>query len=299
MKRQSKGDGFTLIELLVVIAIIAILAAILFPVFAQARESARLTHCASNMRQLATALLSYASDHDDGLPTRRETILVTPNPDPCGEGYEENTCRNWKHLVQPYVKSADVFICPTNPLSRSLDDASADPQDGQRARVCWPPSQRIQPFFRRGIFYYHPFFKSSFPAGLPAWWKGLGYSMTSITYPTTTILLGENKDIFPDYGPWMEYYPPGRWDGSPYSNWGARHRGSDKRANLAFVDGHVKFTHWHETCRPINPDHTNMWQYDPSANYTYEVKCGDGRTRSGQYNWIKTFCYTLQFANDQ
>jgi prepilin-type N-terminal cleavage/methylation domain-containing protein/prepilin-type processing-associated H-X9-DG protein len=292
MNRYSKSEGFTLIELLVVIAIIAILAAILFPVFAQARESARLTQCASNMRQLGVALLSYANDYDDGLPNRRETILVQPHPNPCQEVYDENLCRNWKHFVLPYVKSADIFFCPTNPASQTLDDASANPEDAPGAAVCWPPNRRIQPYFRRGIFYYHAFFKSTFPVATRAWWKGLNYTLTSIYYPTTAILLGESKDAYPDYGPWISYYPPGTWNQSPYSNWGARHRGSDKRVNLVFADGHAKFTHLHETCRPINSDHTNMWQYDPDFSYTYN-NCG-----SGNYNWIKRLCYTIQFAND-
>jgi len=194
------------------------------------------------------------------------------------------------------VKNADIFICSTNPLVRSRDQASANPEEAPTAAVC-PPNQRIEPFFRRGYFYYHAFFKSSFTAGTRAWWWGLNYRLTAITHPATAILVGENKDVYPDYGPWMPYLCPrpscpGDWDGSPYSNWGARHRGSDKRMNLAFADGHVKFTHLHETCRPINDDHSNMWQYDPDGNYTYTT-CG-----SGNYNWIKRLCYTLQFAND-
>src|SRR3989440_9152207 len=68
MARPSRKDGFTLIELLVVIAIIAILEAILFPVFAQARESARQTNCLSNQKQLGTGLMMYAQDYDETLP---------------------------------------------------------------------------------------------------------------------------------------------------------------------------------------------------------------------------------------
>ena len=68
MKRRGSG-GFTLIELLVVIAIIAILAAILFPVFAQAREKARATACTSNLKQLDLALMMYGQDYDENMPT--------------------------------------------------------------------------------------------------------------------------------------------------------------------------------------------------------------------------------------
>jgi prepilin-type N-terminal cleavage/methylation domain-containing protein len=77
-----RRDGFTLIELLVVIAIIAILAAILFPVFAQARESARLTTCTSNARQIGLGMMMYADDYDEILPPRRdESALDLSSPD--------------------------------------------------------------------------------------------------------------------------------------------------------------------------------------------------------------------------
>jgi len=92
--------GFTLIELLVVIAIIAILAAILFPVFARAREKARQTACNSNMKQLATAGRMYSTDYDNRI------VPYALNSDPGG-------CAGWFLRLEPYIKNQQIFNCPS------------------------------------------------------------------------------------------------------------------------------------------------------------------------------------------
>ena len=94
--------GFTLIELLVVIAIIAILAAILFPVFAKAREKARQTSCLSNLKQMSLAFLQYAQDYDEGLPTHATQC-----------GYGTNGSLQWFEQIQPYCKNTQMFQCPS------------------------------------------------------------------------------------------------------------------------------------------------------------------------------------------
>jgi prepilin-type N-terminal cleavage/methylation domain-containing protein/prepilin-type processing-associated H-X9-DG protein len=113
--------GFTLIELLVVIAIIAILAAILFPVFAKARAKARQAMCLSNMRQLGTAILSYAQDYDEGLP-----MGMSYNPSQTG----------WWYLVKPYIdpgivvraaSSKGILVCPEYLNSAPDGDAGRYP----------------------------------------------------------------------------------------------------------------------------------------------------------------------------
>jgi prepilin-type N-terminal cleavage/methylation domain-containing protein/prepilin-type processing-associated H-X9-DG protein len=102
MRRRSGSEGFTLIELLVVIAIIAILAAILFPVFARARENARKSTCQSNLKQMATAAMQYAQDYD-------ETLMRT-NIHPTTD-----TWYGWVWQLQPYVKNSEIFTCPSKP----------------------------------------------------------------------------------------------------------------------------------------------------------------------------------------
>jgi prepilin-type N-terminal cleavage/methylation domain-containing protein/prepilin-type processing-associated H-X9-DG protein len=104
-----KPTGFTLIELLVVIAIIAILAAILFPVFAQARESARMTSCLSNVKQLTLGWMMYAQDWD-------ETYMPLVKGGATDEGFDNNEI--WTQTVQPYVKNYQVLLCPSSSSQR-------------------------------------------------------------------------------------------------------------------------------------------------------------------------------------
>jgi prepilin-type N-terminal cleavage/methylation domain-containing protein/prepilin-type processing-associated H-X9-DG protein len=92
--------GFTLIELLVVIAIIAILAAILFPVFAKAREKARQTSCLSNVKQILLGVMQYAQDNDETLPPGALIKQSTPTV-------------NWYQAIDPYLKNSQILICPS------------------------------------------------------------------------------------------------------------------------------------------------------------------------------------------
>ncbi len=110
----AKSTGFTLIELLVVIAIIAILAAILFPVFAQARDKARGVVCLSNTRQIALGVQMYTQDYDERMPLFNPSYCIHwlgDNLWPGGKGYQ-GICANYGS-VQPYVKNEQVFDCPS------------------------------------------------------------------------------------------------------------------------------------------------------------------------------------------
>ncbi|PQV64349.1 prepilin-type cleavage/methylation domain-containing protein [Abditibacterium utsteinense] len=108
VKSVSHGvkKGFTLIELLVVIAIIAILAAILFPVFGRARENARRSSCQSNLKQIGLGILQYTQDYDETFPN------IVSNSEPY---------YGWVQLINPYIKSYQLFQCPSEPTSGSTN----------------------------------------------------------------------------------------------------------------------------------------------------------------------------------
>ena len=140
MKRTRIQQGFTLIELLVVIAIIAILAAILFPVFAQAREAARTISCLSNQKQIGTAVIMYIQDYDEKYPW---SAIYLPDCAGAGKGvgcgYPEYLKRDlpwvdlpvklwgWDKLIYPYVKNLQAYKCPS---ASDGDDAYAHTDDG-------------------------------------------------------------------------------------------------------------------------------------------------------------------------
>ena len=118
--RSLRRHGFTLIELLVVIAIIAILAAILFPVFAQAREKARQTACLNNTKQIGTAFMMYVQDYDETFPPSR--VMSGSATSPCAG----NALLPWNDIVQPYMRNEDILKCPSD-SSRTENDATGRP----------------------------------------------------------------------------------------------------------------------------------------------------------------------------
>jgi prepilin-type N-terminal cleavage/methylation domain-containing protein/prepilin-type processing-associated H-X9-DG protein len=113
---SPRKHAFTLIELLVVIAIIAILAAILFPVFAQAREKARQTQCLSNTKQIGTSMMMYAQDYDEILVPYRNRV---PNPfsGQPNVGVRTAATTFYNQLLNPYIKNDQLWRCPSNPRS--------------------------------------------------------------------------------------------------------------------------------------------------------------------------------------
>ena len=261
MNTKSSKPGFTLIELLVVIAIIAILAAILFPVFAQAREKARASSCTSNMKQLSTAVLMYVQDFDEGYP------LGTPS-------YWRDS---WPVEISPYVKSLEVFRCPDDsnltqvswtvgwggvPISYAANgfiDGDVDAVSSPMKGVMTMAQTKIVPMNR---------------------------SAAGIGRPAETVLLTEKHDTdVIKAGGWgnLSSFAPGmitvgtpKWDGlaanempngtlpstnswptGPEGSVSAHHQG---RANFAFCDGHVKLMLPAATNPdPVNRPQDNMW----------------------------------------
>lgn len=129
--------GFTLIELLVVIAIIAILAAILFPVFGRARENGRRSSCQSNMKQQGLGVLQYVQDYDEKYPQAYYYI----NDNDAAGGY-----MHWSAMIQPYTKSYQLFVCPSDPNGGQLPTNTFDQQ---APRISYTANSAILPRKRR------------------------------------------------------------------------------------------------------------------------------------------------------
>lgn len=118
--------GFTLIELLVVIAIISLIASILFPVFARARDNARRSSCQSNLRQIGLAVMQYIQDSDERFPihgtgagANSGDVADFMNPATTATGWGAPWVNNWQHSVYPYLKSTQIYLCPSSTAGTS------------------------------------------------------------------------------------------------------------------------------------------------------------------------------------
>jgi prepilin-type N-terminal cleavage/methylation domain-containing protein/prepilin-type processing-associated H-X9-DG protein len=223
---SARTRGFTLIELLVVIAIIAILAAILFPVFAQARESARATSCRSNLRQLTTGLTMYIQDYDEMYPRSNMTGNCASAPGGCWSA----NLWFWQQLAQAYVKNLGIMACPSG-YAPSAGAAffghygasrfvmrrrvGVDPDSPSAAAIAAPASTYM--IFDAGGYSMHPIGTRDCvvnPSGNFWYLPGTGgfTALTAVTTLNPPALAGD--------------YQRGR-----------HHEG----VNVGFVDGHVKY----------------------------------------------------------
>ena len=216
MKRRM---GFTLIELLVVIAILAILAAILFPVFARAREQARGITCVSNLKQVGLALMTYAQDYDATYPVPHVNNLAAVSPpDTYAEAYAgHDSFRDGLTTVgvqlDPYIKSGGSGFRPAG-VWRCPSDSETAPG---------VPGQRWSSYHYR--FYFSWCTLPPSVTGLPPDWQGKVVSEPAVPTPSQLYAFHE-LSIFHSNG---EVTPAGGW--SP-----------NARINLLYLDGHVKTT---------------------------------------------------------
>ncbi len=237
-----KRGGFTLIELLVVIAIIAILAAILFPVFARARAKAQQNNCLSNVKQLGLGVMMYVSDYDSRFPYAWSSVAPTPM---------------WSGSVYPYVKNLQIFACPSTSATAPAVSGPPNPWGGNVPWV-YPTDYRFNPCLGAlgagGGCYMFPGNTNHCGRG-DAWGPGVPLKQDELINPAGMIMIYESTDpgasyaSNPDRGvncyfsggdPYI-VYPTNPNSYSPYY---MSPRCSDRHnegSNVAYTDGHAKW----------------------------------------------------------
>jgi len=200
MIQSCKRNAFTLIELLVVIAIIAILAAILFPVFAQAKEAAKKTQCLSNVKQLGTAQVLYMGDYDDSFAP--PFCGPVPGPDYINDNM------TWDRLIQPYLKNLQMLACPSDQYSPTVNTLK-----GKIKRSYTMPSNMGWRWWDSG-----------------PWGVTFGVNQSQVGFPSITVLFYERDNCNDGQWDWCAV-------GDGTNELAHRH---SKMSNLGYVDSHAK-----------------------------------------------------------
>jgi prepilin-type N-terminal cleavage/methylation domain-containing protein/prepilin-type processing-associated H-X9-DG protein len=227
LAQQSMKRGFTLIELLVTIAIISILAAILFPVFARARENARRSSCLSNLKQIGLGAMQYIQDYDGRFPKYAYTGAVAPDADQ-GGAWDSSKGWYWANVLYPYIKSQQVFICPSSPNAGTKYKYPSGPslqQYGANYDLC--PSSAAVSVAESSIVS---------PAGTYLFMDAGYYTIKWDWAQTGPVTTGTAADIY--------HYVPGLCGISPSTITSDNDCVSGRHfdgMNMAFADGHVKW----------------------------------------------------------
>ena len=242
LARRSSQRGFTLIELLIVMAIIAILAAILFPVFARARENARRSSCQSNLKQLGIAMMMYSGDYDERLmPVARDSGDPAPNRD-----------LRWPLVLTPYMKMRGILMCPSAPYTNPLSGTQNYSYTEAISNTALDYGYSLYSSYGYNYVYLSP--KDTClngPDGLDTStsatcadyapnYLARGQALAAIEESATTISMTDSASYTaPNFVNGYFGIKPPQWWGGTYPNGRAHHRHLDT-ANVLFLDGHVK-----------------------------------------------------------
>lgn len=265
---RDRRSAFTLIELLVVIAIIAILAAILFPVFAQAREKARQSACLSNMKQIMLGLHMYTQDYDETFPPERMPNVTNPGG-PAG-------C-TWRYALNSYIKNLQVWYCPDDAINAGWSEGYLD---GQTFGVAQNNTgARHLSYTYNGSIYN-------------AGGANLGIGLPAVQLPSNEILVVETRFQYPDIG--LNLFGDKNAATPTCSNIGTHkelgpsitHNGM---MNFGFIDGHVKAMKFLNTITPnavygSNPSPNGFLWFDPATRTDWVLQS------NAAYNGIKNGC---------